>query len=200
MSSSSPLERHPHTATEEERKWRYNTVSFDDVEDIERYAPGGFHPVHLGDAFAEERYRVVHKLGFGGFSTVWLARDEIEQSYVSLKILVADASNSCNELHIHDHLNENSIVHSGSSHTIRLLDHFTIEGPNGSHVALVYELAGPSLRPLYGRGGQPGGHRRLQGSLARKIASQASQALAYLHDSGVVHGGKPSSILRTGCG
>jgi hypothetical protein len=43
-----------------------------DTEDVERYQRGGFHPVHLGDVY-DERYRVVHKLGAGGFSTVWLA-------------------------------------------------------------------------------------------------------------------------------
>ena len=45
-----------------------------DVESPHRYRPGGYHPVHLGDVFCE-RYRVIHKLGFGTYSTVWLARD-----------------------------------------------------------------------------------------------------------------------------
>ena len=36
---------------------------------------GGYHPVHLGDSFAETRYTVVRKLGWGHFSTVWLAED-----------------------------------------------------------------------------------------------------------------------------
>ena len=45
-----------------------------DLEDPHRYRPGGYHPVHLGDIYYE-RYRVIHKLGFGSYSTVWLARD-----------------------------------------------------------------------------------------------------------------------------
>lgn len=36
-----------------------------DTEDVERYEPGGFHPVHLGDRYDGGRYRVVHKLGAG---------------------------------------------------------------------------------------------------------------------------------------
>lgn len=44
------------------------------AEDLSRYCPGGFHPVHLNDLL-DSRYEVLHKLGFGSFSTVWLARD-----------------------------------------------------------------------------------------------------------------------------
>src|SRR6266571_2166657 len=32
------------------------------AEDITKYRPGGYHPVHLGDCFKD---RIVHKLGFG---------------------------------------------------------------------------------------------------------------------------------------
>ena len=45
-----------------------------EVESPDRYQPGGYHPVHLGDVY-HQRYRVIHKLGFGTYSTVWLARD-----------------------------------------------------------------------------------------------------------------------------
>ncbi|KAI0915065.1 kinase domain-containing protein [Ustulina deusta] len=40
---------------------------------------------------------VVHKLGFGGYSTIWLARDKHLQRYVSLKILVAGKSSKSAE-------------------------------------------------------------------------------------------------------
>jgi serine/threonine-protein kinase SRPK3 len=38
------------------------------------YRPGGFHPVHIGDVFGN-RYKVLRKLGYGLYSTVWLVRD-----------------------------------------------------------------------------------------------------------------------------
>lgn len=43
-------------------------------EDIKDYCVGGYHPVYLGDTF-NEKYQIVRKLGFGKFSTVWLALD-----------------------------------------------------------------------------------------------------------------------------
>lgn len=44
-------------------------------ESIPKYRPGGYHPVTLGDTFKNERYKVYHKLGWGGYSTVWLVKD-----------------------------------------------------------------------------------------------------------------------------
>lgn len=46
------------------------------LEHLEDYDPGGHHPVQLGDALGENgRYIVVHKLGHGRFSNVWVCRD-----------------------------------------------------------------------------------------------------------------------------
>lgn len=45
-------------------------------EKLSKYRPGGYHPVSLGDTFKDGRYEIHHKLGWGGFSTVWLAHDK----------------------------------------------------------------------------------------------------------------------------
>jgi hypothetical protein len=42
---------------------------------LSSYRPGGYHPVCLGDTSKDGRYKIHHKLGWGGFSTVWLAND-----------------------------------------------------------------------------------------------------------------------------
>ena len=44
-------------------------------EFFEKYRPGGYHPVKPGDTFDGGRFSVVRKLGWGQYSTVWLAKD-----------------------------------------------------------------------------------------------------------------------------
>jgi len=51
------------------------------------YKPGGYHPVILGDTFKDGRYIIRQKLGWGGFSTVWVARD-VESVHVFLYLFL----------------------------------------------------------------------------------------------------------------
>lgn len=44
-------------------------------EGTEEYTKGGYHPVRAGDLYKDGRYLVQRKLGWGHFSTVWLAYD-----------------------------------------------------------------------------------------------------------------------------
>lgn len=46
-------------------------------EALSRYRPGGYHPVSLRDTFNNGRYYARHKLGWGGYSTVWLTKDKV---------------------------------------------------------------------------------------------------------------------------
>lgn len=71
----------------------------EDIEGLEQYCGlGGFDPISIGDVFAG-RYKVLHKLGYGGSSTVWLAQDRraVESSgrastLMTLKVLSAKQS------------------------------------------------------------------------------------------------------------
>ena len=45
------------------------------AEDFSKYCVGGYHPVRLRDRLKDGRYEIWNKLGFGAFSTVWLAKD-----------------------------------------------------------------------------------------------------------------------------
>lgn len=52
-----------------------NSASEEDVDEGRAaYRPGGFHPVYIGDVF-NERWKVLNKIGYGRYSTVWLVRD-----------------------------------------------------------------------------------------------------------------------------
>lgn len=46
-------------------------------EGTEDYRRGGYHAVRIGDTFKGGRYVVQSKLGWGHFSTVWLAWDTL---------------------------------------------------------------------------------------------------------------------------
>jgi serine/threonine-protein kinase SRPK3 len=44
-------------------------------EALSRYCTGDYHPVRVGDVFNGGQYTVLRKLGYGVYSTVWLACD-----------------------------------------------------------------------------------------------------------------------------
>jgi serine/threonine-protein kinase SRPK3 len=58
----------------------------DEEEDAKDYKRGGYHPVLINDYY-NDRYRIIQKLGWGHFSTVWLAQDEQLNHKVALKIV-----------------------------------------------------------------------------------------------------------------
>ncbi|KAK3393510.1 kinase-like domain-containing protein [Podospora didyma] len=126
-----------------------------DQESFAMYKRGGYHPVKIGDSFTGnvfKKYRVVHKLGHGGYSTVWLveaahpaaeggasvAEKHPSRMWLSLKIVVADAGTASREAAMLGRLkNEPGIV--------QLIDSFTHTSDNGIHLCLVQEMLGPSL-------------------------------------------------------
>lgn len=76
------------------------------VENLENYCRGGYYPVHLWDRYCNGRYEVLHKLGYGTHSTVWLAKDHVDLKYVAFKILMASSSKKGNESKIMGTLNQ----------------------------------------------------------------------------------------------
>eukprot|EP01067_Filipodium_phascolosomae_P006517 Filipodium_phascolosomae@DN4787_c0_g1_i1.p1 len=55
-----------------------------DDEGNDGYRPGGYHRVQIGDVY-KNRYVIIQKLGWGHFSTVWLAIDYEKQQYFAIK-------------------------------------------------------------------------------------------------------------------
>lgn len=52
-----------------------SSASEEEDEGFDSYRKGGYHAVRVGDTFAAGRYVAQRKLGWGQFSTVWLAYD-----------------------------------------------------------------------------------------------------------------------------
>ncbi|KAK2924899.1 hypothetical protein FoTM2_015177 [Fusarium oxysporum f. sp. vasinfectum] len=68
---------------------RYKYI--EEVEVLEDYRPGGYHPVQINDTLRHDRYQIVHKPGHGTFSTAWLALDRNSSTYVVVKVGAAYA-------------------------------------------------------------------------------------------------------------
>ncbi|KAK0108575.1 hypothetical protein ONS95_003373 [Cadophora gregata] len=70
-------------------------IHYDDIEGVEdlfQYKADGFHPVVPGVTFDNDRYTITNKLGHGSYSTVWIAKDQVSNRFVALKIQRADVS------------------------------------------------------------------------------------------------------------
>jgi serine/threonine-protein kinase SRPK3 len=61
------------------------------VEFVSLYGKGGYHPVLIDDVFCN-RYRVINKLGYGTYGTVWLVEDLLLKRFAALKVMVANVS------------------------------------------------------------------------------------------------------------
>ena len=161
----------------------------DGVEYVERYREGGYHPVHLRDTLDNGKYYIIHKLGSGGSSTVWLARDNDTQRLVSLKILTASASKEDKDLNMLRYLDCHPGHGSGRDSMVSIPDTFQLEGPNGTHTCYVSHVAGPSMVQLIQNAWQVTGSRQLRGGLSRKLAKQLAEAVCRMHSAGMIHGG-----------
>lgn len=190
---SSLHDHKPDSPTSNESTIVYPNVEYmhiEDVERLERYCPGGYHPTTIGDRL-HDRYVIVHKLGFGGYSTIWLARDEKTKQYVALKI--ATASDDMQDSQILRLLNSSTKneMHTGKATISSILDGFFIKGPNGRHHCFVRAPGMVSLA-----GAKDGSYNRLfQLPTARAISAQLILAVVFLHSQGVVHGGMLLSFL-----
>ena len=182
---------------------RFMPSRLDVVENVEEYHPGGYHPISIGDVFDQGCFRVLHKLGFGGSSTVWLARDQREGKHrgkiVTLKAMRADVSSfqspsEIPELAMFQKL-RGSLPLSECVNFQAINHHFLVQGPNGSHLFLISPLAGPSILAMSDSPGRVAGSRRLRADLARKISKKLATTIHHMHNVGVVHGGEPFPFL-----
>ncbi|KAJ7223269.1 kinase-like domain-containing protein [Mycena pura] len=147
-----------------------------DYEPPSGYALGGLCPIRLGcELGSPPRYRVIAKLGYGAYSTVWLAHDRVDKRNVALKIVEARTSSS-NEL---DNLQRLQAPDTEEPRVVQLLDAFEHTSPNGRHQVLVMEPVYPidlfwfkDFRPV----------------ITRDALRQTIAALAFIRSRGMAHG------------
>ncbi|KAI0126811.1 putative srpk [Xylariales sp. AK1849] len=157
----------------------------DDVERLDYYRPGGYHPIRIGDIF-QKRYQIVHKLGYGSYSTIWLARDDQMAKYVAIKVGTAD--HGPKELQLLSQISASTAYNGGfgSNLIFPVLDHFDVEGPNGTHSCLVTTPARCSLADA----AEAADYSPFNLCVARSISAQLAMAVAHIHELGYVHGAR----------
>ena len=187
----------------------------DFLEDVSRYNPGGFHPVHLGDAL-DTRFEVVHKLGHGGFGVVWLCREVQTSRWRAVKILAADSSpgsesapgveegaegdgegsaRAWGDLKTTQHLKARTSTFEEivESHIAFADEVFWIEGPNGRHLCLVMEVFGEAVN-AWCLSLEPTDPKTLVA--VKNVCRQITLGLQFLHNHGICHGDlRPSNVL-----
>nr|NP_001189161.1 Serine-arginine protein kinase at 79D, isoform F [Drosophila melanogaster]ADV37597.1 Serine-arginine protein kinase at 79D, isoform F [Drosophila melanogaster] len=170
-------------------------VSDEEQEDASQYCRGGYHPVVIGDIF-DNRFRVVRKLGWGHFSTVWLCRDLKDEKYVALKVVKSAPhyiETAADEIRLLEAIRDADPMDVKRERIVRLMNHFTVRGVNGMHTCLVFEALGCSLYKLIVKNNYQG----LAIAQVRNIIRQVLEGLDYLHSKcSIIHTDiKPENIL-----
>lgn len=158
-----------------------------DNEPAHHYKKGGYHPASVGEMF-NSRYRLVRKLGWGVFSTVWMGYDYNTASFRVLKLVKSDnisTESAADEADITRQLN--------GKHCCRLLDFFKHSGVFGKHSVLVFDLYGETLLNALTRRNYTG----LPLPIIKSIIRRLLYVLIHLHDDlGIMHTDiKPENIL-----
>lgn len=168
-----------------------------DEENIDDYKEGGYHPCQVGDLFKDGRYKIFRKLGWGYFSTVWLATDtEHNDSLVALKVVRAAQNyteTAIDEIKLLKKLGQSDPDHPGAQFVVRMHDQFFHMGPHGSHVCMVFEVLGENLLSLIKRYHYKG----VPSIMVKQITMQMMLALDYSHrQCGIIHTDlKPENVL-----
>ena len=184
--TTTAMSRCEHNA--EDHPIEYNWIK--GAENLEKYKSKGYHPIMIGDML-HDRYRIVDKLGFGGYSTVWLAQDRRQEKYVAVKVGIAKSNSLSQEMKCFQALSAPSVHPAGHNAIPSPLDEFEVHGPNGTHPCYTMVPARCNLReasfsclfPL---------------DVARALVGGLTMAISHMHSCGYVHGGLLPSFNNSG--
>ncbi|KAI3369469.1 hypothetical protein L3Q82_007684 [Scortum barcoo] len=167
----------------------------DEQEDPNDYCRGGYHHVKIGDLF-NGRYHVIRKLGWGHFSTVWLAWDIQEKRFVAMKVVKSAehyTETALDEIKLLRSVRNTDPSDPSREKVVQLLDDFKISGMND--VCMVFEVLGYHLLKWIIKSNYQG----LPLPCVKSIIQQVLQGLDYLHTKcKIIHTDiKPENILLT---
>ncbi|KAM4613868.1 SRSF protein kinase 1b [Polymixia lowei] len=169
----------------------------EEQEDPNDYCRGGYHHVKIGDLF-NGRYHVIRKLGWGHFSTVWLAWDIQGKRFVAMKVVKSAehyTETALDEIKLLKSVRNTDPSDPSREKVVQLLDDFKISGMNGTHVCMVFEVLGHHLLKWIIKSNYQG----LPLPCVKSIIRQVLQGLDYLHTKcKIIHTDiKPENILLT---
>ena len=167
-----------------------------DEEELRDYRKGGYHPVKIGEEFCCLRYHVLSKMGWGHFSTVWLAWDRQAKRPAVLKVQKSAqryAEAAKDEVTLLKQVA--GLTRASELPLVLLLDHFQHRGVNGTHQVMVFEPLGATLLQLI----KQTDYRGLPFAVVRTIARCIFEALDHLHrELSIIHTDlKPENVLAT---
>lgn len=201
-------------------------------ENVCEYKFGGYHPVSKGEVyfslnFPNREYIICRKLGWGQFSTVWLAKVRTvedfnssqdsslasnEDFYVALKFIKSNEhyrEAAMDEIRLltalqdplgSGHLTEkykkyfryhdkHHLKYPGNEHVMKLLDHFDVTGPNGTHICMAFEILGENILSLIMKFKRY--HKELKSRVTSELVNNPEKPE---HDASVT---KPHKVLNS---
>lgn len=165
-------------------------------ESPSEYRKGGYHQVTIGECY-NKRYIVQKRLGFGYFSTVWLALDKTVPSnhpHKMVAIKISKSSESFQEA-AKDEMKILNELKDCQDNVIQLLDQFIIKGPNGTHFCLVFEVMWKDLYHLI----RKFNYRGLPPLMLKTICYQVLCGVEKIHEKQILHTDiKPENFLLSG--
>ncbi|XP_047224750.1 SRSF protein kinase 1a isoform X3 [Girardinichthys multiradiatus] len=169
----------------------------EEQEDPNDYCKGGYHHVKVGDLY-NGKYHVIRKLGWGHFSTVWLAWDIQVKRFVAMKVVKSAehyTETAVDEIKLLKSVRNSDPDDPKREMVVQLLDDFKISGVNGTHVCMVFEVLGHHLLKWIIKSNYQG----LPLSCVKSIIRQVLQGLDYLHTKcQIIHTDiKPENILMS---